>query len=102
MPVARTDLISAGGVSVDRTIVDVRQFSEWQTDHVTGAIHIELGDIAATATRLDGPVQLHCGHGQRAMTAASLLEHAGVEVVAVMTGGPREVAAALAGGRPTR
>ena len=101
-PVTRTDLIPAEGVSVDRTIVDVRQFSEWQTDHVTGAIHIELGDIVATATRLDGPVQLHCGHGQRAMTAASLLEQAGVEAVAVTTGGPREVAAALAGGRPAR
>ena len=99
-PVTQTDLISAGGISADRTIVDVRQLSEWQTDHVTGAIHVELGDIAAQATRLKGGVQLHCGHGQRAMSAASLLEQADVEVVAVTTGGPREVTAALAGGRP--
>jgi len=98
-PVAQTDLISAGGVSADRTIVDVRQFSEWQTDRVAGAIHVELGDIAAQAARLEGGVQLHCGHGQRAMTAASLLEQADVEVVAVTTGGPSEVTAALAGGR---
>ncbi|MEE8376492.1 MAG: MBL fold metallo-hydrolase [Acidimicrobiia bacterium] len=96
-PVTQTDLIPAAGVSADRTIVDVRQFSEWETDHVAGAIHIELGDIAAQATHLEGDIQLHCGHGQRAMTAASLLEQAGVEALAVTTGGPREVTAALAG-----
>ena len=101
-PVSQTDLVPAGDVSADRTIVDVRQLSEWQTDHVAGAIHVELGDIAAQATRLEGDVQLHCGHGQRAMTAAGLLEQAGIEAVTVTTGGPREVAAALAGGHPAR
>ena len=45
-------------------------------------------------------VQLHCGHGQRAMTAASLLEQAGVDTVAVIDGGWQEVTASLAGGRP--
>ncbi|MFV2073354.1 MAG: rhodanese-like domain-containing protein [Thermoanaerobaculales bacterium] len=100
-PVTQTDLIPAGGISADRTIVDVRQFSEWQTNRVTGAIHVELGDIAAQANQLEGEeVQIHCGHGQRAMTAASLLEQAGVEAPAVTTGGPRQVTAALAGSRP--
>ena len=102
MPVVGTDLIPASSVRIDRPIVDVRQFSEWETDHVTGAIHVELGDIAATATRLEDGVQIHCGHGQRAMTAASLLEHAGVEAVSVTTGGPSEVASALAEAHPTR
>ncbi|MCH7582610.1 MAG: MBL fold metallo-hydrolase [Acidobacteria bacterium] len=99
-PITQTDLIPAAEVSADRTIVDVRQFSEWQTDHVTGAVHIELGDIAAQAAQLEGDIQLHCGHGQRAMTAASLLEQAGVEASAVVTGGPRQVTAALAGSQP--
>ena len=99
-PITQTDLIPPEDVSPDRTTVDVRQLSEWQTDHVTGAIHVELGDIAAHATRLNGDVQLHCGHGQRAMTAASLLEQAGGEALAVITGGPREVTAALAGSHP--
>lgn len=98
----QTDLVPPADVSADRTIVDVRQLSEWQTDHVTGAIHVELGDIAAQATSLEGDILLHCGHGQRAMTAASLLEQAGGEALAVTTGGPREVTAALAGGHPSR
>jgi len=99
-PITQTDLIPAAEVSTERTIVDVRQFSEWQTDHVTGAVHVELGDIAAQAAQLEGDIQLHCGHGQRAMTAASLLEQAGVEAPAVVTGGPRQVTAALAGSQP--
>ncbi|MCZ6630258.1 MAG: rhodanese-like domain-containing protein, partial [Actinobacteria bacterium] len=99
-PVTQTDLIQPTDVSADRTIVDVRQFSEWQTDHVTGAIHVELGDIAAQTAQLGGDLQIHCGHGQRAMTAASLLEQAGVETPAVITGGPRQVTAALADSRP--
>ena len=89
-----------GDVTADRKIVDVRQLSEWQTDHVAGAIHVELGDIAAQATRLEEGVQLHCGRGQRAMTAASLLEQASVGTLAVIDGGSQEVTAALAGGSP--
>ncbi len=94
-PTAQTDLIPAAEVSADQTIVDVRQLSEWQADHVTGAIHVELGAIAAQATHLKGDLQIHCGHGQRAMTAASLLERAGAETIAVTTGGPGDVTAAL-------
>ena len=93
-------MIPVGDVTADRTIVDVRQLSEWQMDHVAGAIHVELGDIAAQATRLKEGLQLHCGHGQRAMTAASLLEQVGVDTVAVTDGGWQEVTASLAGGRP--
>ncbi len=99
-PVTQTDLIQPADVSADRTIVDVRQLSEWQTDHVTGAIHVELGDIAAQAAQFERDIQIHCGHGQRAMTAASLLERAGVETPAVITGGSRQVTAALADSRP--
>ena len=100
-PVTEIDLVPAGDVRADRAIVDVRQLSEWQTNHVTGAIHVELGDIVAQTTQLEGDIQLHCGHGQRAMSAASLLEQAGVETLAVITGGPREISAALARGRPS-
>ena len=31
-----------------------------------------------------------CGHGERAMTAASLLEHAGHKELQVVHGGPRD------------
>ena len=36
----------------------------------------------------DEPMLVHCGHGERAMSAASLLERAGHRNVAVFAGGP--------------
>ena len=42
-----------------------------------GAAHIELGAIADRHTQLANDLVVHCGKGQRAMTAASLLERAG-------------------------
>ncbi len=97
LPTAETGLIAPEGVTTDQPILDVRQRSEWETNHVAGAIHVELGEISANAPDLIGGVQVHCGHGQRAMTAASLLEQEGVESLTVTTGGPAEVAAAVAG-----
>jgi rhodanese-related sulfurtransferase len=38
----------------------------------------------------DGPVTVMCSHGQRAMTAASLLERAGRKELRVVHGGPRD------------
>lgn len=102
LPTVQTDLIPSGDIRTDRPIVDVRQLSEWQANHVAGAIHIELGDISAKATELTAGVQVQCGHGQRAMTAASLLEQAGVDAVTVTTGGPTDVATALAGDHSQR
>jgi len=97
LPTAMTELIPPQDVTADQPIVDVRQRSEWENNHVAGAIHVELGDIPAYASDLAGPVQVHCGHGQRAMTAASILEQGDIESVTVTTGGPAEVAAAIAG-----
>ena len=42
----------------------------------------------------DGPTVVMCGHGERAMGAASLLERAGHREVAVLDGGPEDWAAA--------
>ncbi|MFV2040288.1 MAG: rhodanese-like domain-containing protein, partial [Acidimicrobiales bacterium] len=96
LPVATTPLVSASGVNPDKMIVDVRQLSEWNIDHLDAATHIELGDIAARASQLSGEIQVHCGHGQRAMTAASLLEQAGLRDVTVTTGGPDDIKRAVA------
>jgi glyoxylase-like metal-dependent hydrolase (beta-lactamase superfamily II)/rhodanese-related sulfurtransferase len=71
------------------TVLDVRQESEWQQGHVPSAVHIELGALADHATDVPaGQVVAHCMHGQRSMTAASVLERAGRDDVAVFTGGP--------------
>ncbi len=76
---------------IDRTVVDVRQRSEWETGHIPDAVHVELGDLTSAADEVPGNRLItHCVHGQRSMTAASLLEQAGRPDVAVFTGGPDE------------
>jgi hydroxyacylglutathione hydrolase len=73
------------------TVLDVRQESEWEQGHVPGAVHIELGALASRAGEIPvGPVIAHCMHGQRSMTAASVLERVGRRDVAVFTGGPEQ------------
>ncbi len=95
LPVATVNFVGASGLDEAKTIVDVRQLSEWASGHLAQATHIELGDIAARADQFETDVQVHCGHGQRAMTAASLLERAGVEGITVCSGGPDEITKAF-------
>jgi glyoxylase-like metal-dependent hydrolase (beta-lactamase superfamily II)/rhodanese-related sulfurtransferase len=69
------------------TVVDVRQGPEWAAGHVPGVVHVELGALA-DATLPDGPITVMCGHGERAMTGASLLGAAGRRDLSVLAGGP--------------
>ena len=70
------------------TPLDVRQASEWNSGHIPGAKHVELGRITAAAGAIPaGPLTIYCGHGERAMTAASLLEGQGRGSLAVLDGG---------------
>jgi rhodanese-related sulfurtransferase len=69
------------------TVIDVRQRSEFATGHVRGAINIELGSLAASDVPY-GPVSVMCGHGERAMTGASILTRRGHHDVRVLDGGP--------------
>jgi hydroxyacylglutathione hydrolase len=74
--------------TVDPTsVIDVRQRSEFAAGHLPGAVSIELGAVGS-ATLPDGPVVTMCGHGERAATAASVLERRGRSDVRVMSGGP--------------
>lgn len=68
-------------------VVDVRQTNEYTTGHIPGALSAELGCIAS-AHLPDGPLTLMCGHGERAMTAASLLAAQGRRELVVLDGGP--------------
>lgn len=68
--------------------LDVRQDSEWARGHLPGAQHLELGRVNASADGIPpGPLTVYCGHGERAMTAASLLEAHGRKGLAVLDGG---------------
>ena len=92
-PVATVALV--GPDEADGTVVDVRQRIEFDAGHVPGAVGMELGDAAVLGRTLPaGPVTLMCGHGERAMTAASILPSQGRADVSVLIGGPADVAAA--------
>jgi hydroxyacylglutathione hydrolase len=74
-------------------VLDVRQASEVADGHLPGAVAVELGALAGDrhAEELpEGPVTVMCSHGERAMTAASLLERAGHKELQVVHGGPRD------------
>jgi rhodanese-related sulfurtransferase len=69
------------------TVVDVRQRAEFETGHLPRAVNLELGDLATSAVP-EGPVTVMCGHGERAMTGASILAARGHRDVSVLDGGP--------------
>ncbi len=79
-------------------VLDVRQHGEWASGHLPRATHTELGTLArpaAAAGLRGGPLAVMCGHGERAMTAASLLATAGAPGVSVLRGGPADWAKAV-------
>jgi hydroxyacylglutathione hydrolase len=89
-PVAATPLLSPRQVD-PATVIDVRQAGEYAGGHLPGARNIELGALTSEAAAVqDRPVVIMCGHGERAATAASVLERAGHTAVAVLPGGPPE------------
>jgi len=62
---------------------------------VPGARNIELGALDGQAAGAEArPVVTMCGHGERAATAASVLERAGHTAVAILPGGPADWAGA--------
>jgi hydroxyacylglutathione hydrolase len=70
-------------------LLDVRQAAEYSAGHVPDAAHLELGSVPSHLGAVpEGPVTVMCGHGERAMTAASLLEAAGRDDISVLVGGP--------------
>ncbi len=68
-------------------VLDVRQASEFATGHLPGADNIELGALRAAVVD-PGPITVMCGHGERAMSGASILAANGHRNVVVLDGGP--------------
>ena len=86
--------ISVVGVDLlDGIVIDVRQASEFAAGHLPGAHNVELGAVATTPMPIDGAVTIMCGHGERAMTAASIVAACGV-TTRVFDGGPETWATA--------
>jgi hydroxyacylglutathione hydrolase len=93
-PTIATPLVRANEIG-GTPVLDVRQLSEFDTGHIPGATHIELGDLPSrTADVPPGPMVVMCGHGQRAMTAASILERTGNRAVQVFVDSAQDWATA--------
>ena len=103
LPVTTTTLLAAEDLG-SRTVLDVRQHAEYATGHLPDATHLELGELAdqdphgPTGVITETPEVVMCGHGERAMTAASLLERTGGHPVSVLVGGPDEWSSATGRG----
>lgn len=95
LPTARVPLV--GAEDAEGVVLDVRQAAEWAAGHVPGSSHVELGSLVG-AHLPDGAITVMCGHGERAITGASILLGAGHADVRAVTGGPDDWAAAT--GRP--
>ena len=95
--VERTSIVKAPEVSPSSgSVIDVRQSDEFRAGHVPGAINIELGGLEGQTSGLPaGPLVVICGHGQRAMTAASILERSGRGELSVLNGTPSQLAGSL-------
>lgn len=90
MPTASSRLLRAGELE-GHQVLDIRQANEFEAGHVPHATHIELGALPHQPAAIsDGPVVAMCGHGERAATAASVLENAGRPGVAIFQGGPSD------------
>ncbi len=85
-PVAASNRSAAASTSSSS---GVRQRSEFTAGRVAGAVNAELGLLAeGQMPELPDGVVVMCGHGERAMTAASLLERPGCGGISVAVGGP--------------
>ncbi|MFE0802715.1 rhodanese-like domain-containing protein [Streptomyces sp. NPDC058812] len=85
----RIELLTADRIA-ERPVLDIRQRAEHIAGHIPGAVHIELGDLSGHSDQAPRRPIVACGHGERAMTAASLLQRAGHKDLAVLDGGPAD------------
>ena len=82
---------SAMSSGKEAIIVDVREDSEWNEQHIPGAIHIPLGQLSERLSELkqykDSPVITQCRSGGRSAQAFDVLKSAGFSKVYNMDGG---------------
>jgi hydroxyacylglutathione hydrolase len=70
-------------------VVDVRQAHEWAAGRMPQAELVEAGALPSAEAHLphDRLLPIHCGHGQRAATGLSVLEHRGYTNLALIAEG---------------
>ena len=85
LDVESTLLVGPGAMAP--TVIDVRQSDEFDIAHIPGALNVELAELGA-AELPEGPLTIMCGHGERAMTGASILSSIDDREISVLAGGP--------------
>jgi len=79
----------------DQSVLDIREPAEYAAGHLPHARNLPLGDLPGRTEDLpDQPTVVMCGHGERAMGAASLLARAGHTDLGVLDGGHEDWASA--------
>ncbi len=75
--------------SIGHTVIDVREFTEYASGAIKGALLVPLSTVKkeATAWKKDEPVLLVCRSGKRAAQAADTLELLGFQNVNILQGG---------------
>lgn len=91
--VATTSLVDPQDV-IPEEVLDIRQLAEYAAGHIPNTMHVELGSIESV-TSLDGRTVMMCGHGERAATAASVLERLGYRGLGIVLGGPDDWSACM-------
>jgi glyoxylase-like metal-dependent hydrolase (beta-lactamase superfamily II)/rhodanese-related sulfurtransferase len=77
----------------DMLVFDVRKKSEYDSEHVVGAVNIPLNQINAELASIpkDKPFTIYCLGGYRSMIAASMLKQRGWENFTDVIGGFEEI-----------
>lgn len=75
-------------------VIDVRKKSEYDSEHILGAINIPLNQINQHLAEIpkDKPFILHCAGGYRSMIAGSILRQRGWDNFSDVVGGFTEIA----------
>lgn len=69
--------------------LDVRSQEEWEQGHISGALHIPLGQLPKRLNEIPHDIRtvVYCASGSRSAIAASILQAAGLKEVVNLSGG---------------
>ncbi|MEE8424172.1 MAG: MBL fold metallo-hydrolase [Thermodesulfobacteriota bacterium] len=76
--------------SEDLKMLDVRTDKEWGRGHISGAIHIHVGNLRERINEIpkkDHPIVVLCGSGRRSSIGASILSRGGYQKIYNILGG---------------
>lgn len=88
------DFVSAHAKNEKETIIDIRKKSEYESEHIVGAINVPLNEINQHLDQFpkDKNFVLYCAGGYRSMIASSILKQRGWDNFSDVIGGFGELA----------